>query len=269
MELHGTLGFLGFGNMGGAILGGLIKTGVLAPENAVVYDIDADKCAAAQGLGVSVAVSPDDLARRCSMLLLAVKPQSMDDALAQLKPGFSPATLVLSIAAGISIDYLRKRLGAEIRVARIMPNTPALVGEGAAGIALSENCTDDDGQAAQTIFEAIGVAVMVPEKAIDAVTALSGSGPAYFFYTVECLVSAAVAEGLNEDQATKLAAQTLLGAGRLLAESGEPASVLRERVTSKGGTTAAALAAFRDADLGGVLAAGVSAAAARSRELGA
>lgn len=254
--------------MGRAILEGLLEAGTLAPNNVAVFDVDAEKRKAAEALGVKVADSPAHLAELSDALLIAVKPQSMEEALAQLKPGLFPSSLVISIAAGISIAYLQERLGRDIRAVRVMPNTPALVGAGAAGIALSGNCTVEDAAIAETIFSAVGIAVTVPEDAMDAVTALSGSGPAYFFYTVECLVRAAVAEGLSEEQATRLAAQTLLGAGKLLTESGEPASALRERVTSKGGTTAAALAAFEAQGLERVLAAGVAAAATRSRELG-
>lgn len=254
--------------MGGAILKGLLQAGTLAPDNVVVCDVDADKRQAAAALGVKTVETPDQLAELSEIILLAVKPQGMDEALAALKGGFFPSALVISIAAGISISYIRDRLGKNTRVIRVMPNTPALVGAGAAGLALSDNCTDDDAALAQTVFNAVGIAVVVSESDIDAVTALSGSGPAYFFYAVECLVRAAVAEGLNEKTAARLAGQTLLGAGMLLMQSGEPASVLRERVTSKGGTTAAALAAFQEQGLDSVLAAGVAAAAARSRELG-
>jgi len=268
VTLQGKLGFLGFGNMGGAILGGLLAARVTDAADVVVFDIDAGKCAAAKALGAAVASSPAELARMSDILLLAVKPQHMDDALAQMKPGFAPVTLVISIVAGVSIAHVQARLGTDARVVRVMPNTPALVGAGAAGIALSDTCTEADVSVARAIFEAVGVAVTVPEAALDAVTALSGSGPAYFFYIVECLVRAAVAEGLSETQAMRLAAQTLLGAGRLLMQSGEPASVLRERVTSKGGTTAAALKVFQEQGLDRVLAAGVASAAARSRELG-
>ena len=157
----------------------------------------------------------------------------MDDALEQIKPGLAPRTPIVSIAAGISIAFITKRLGPEYRIVRVMPNTPALVHAGAAGIALGPNCTGGDEQIARAIFEAIGVVEVVDEKLIDAVTALSGSGPAYFFYVVECLVKAAQQHGLTEKQATTLAAQTLLGSGLLLRESGESAATLRERVTQR------------------------------------
>ncbi|HOZ50162.1 MAG TPA: pyrroline-5-carboxylate reductase [Candidatus Hydrogenedentes bacterium] len=268
MTWSGTFGFLGFGNMGAAILGGLLKSGTLAPGCVRVFDVDAAKCEAARAMGVAVVASEAELARACDALLLAVKPQNMNEALEALKSGFAAHTLVISIAAGISIAFIRKRLGDDVRVIRVMPNTPALVGAGAAGIAPSDNCTEKDKDVALTVFGAVGIAEIVPEQALDAVTALSGSGPAYFFYTAECLLRAAMAEGLDETAATRLVAQTMLGAGKLLTESGESAATLRARVTSKGGTTAAALATFEREGLERTLAAGVAAAAARSRELG-
>ncbi len=266
--LPGTLGFMGFGNMGSAILRGLIAAGAMRAENAYVYDVIPTKCMEAEGMGVKTVSTPEELARACDTLILAVKPQNMGEALDQLRPGIGSKTLAISIAAGISIGFIQERLGADTRVIRVMPNTPAMVNAGAAGFASSANCTEQDAAVARIIFGAVGIAESVDEPMIDAVTALSGSGPAYFFYVVECLVDAAVKHGLSTEQATRLAAQTLLGAGRLLKESGEPASVLRERVTSKGGTTAAALEAFRQGGLDKVLAAGVAAAAARSKELG-
>ncbi|MCL4694227.1 MAG: pyrroline-5-carboxylate reductase, partial [Candidatus Hydrogenedentes bacterium] len=158
--------------------------------------------------------------------------------------------------------------GAEFRVVRVMPNTPALVGAGAAGIAPSPNCTAADVETAHAIFRSIGVSEQVPESLIDAVTALSGSGPAYFFYLVECLSRAAVAQGLPKEQADRLASQTLVGAGLLLRDSGESATILRERVTSRGGTTEAALKQFECDEFPKLVESAVAAAVRRSRELG-
>jgi len=266
--LTGTVGFLGFGNMGSAILQGLISTGTLPPDKALIFDVAEERREAAGKMNVKSADSPEALAGAADILLLAVKPQSMAEALEQVKPGLKPDALVISIAAGISSGYIRERLGQNVRVVRVMPNTPALVKTGAAGIAMAENCTEADKAAAAAIFGAIGIAEFVPETLMDAVTALSGSGPAYFFFMVESLVQAAQAHGLEAREAANLAAQTLLGAGRLLVESGEAPSVLRERVTSKGGTTAAALEAFRAGGFEKVISAGVDAAVARSKELG-
>lgn len=263
-----VLGLIGLGNMGGAILNGLLDAKTLPPAQAIVYDVDPAKTVGAAAKGVAVAQSAAELAQKSGVVLLATKPQDMDSALDGIGPGLSDNTLVISIAAGISIGYIQARLGSQVRVVRVMPNTPALVNAGAAGMAFSENCTDEDTRAAATIFESIGIAERVPEQAMDTVTALSGSGPAYFFYLVECLVDAAVKLGLPEDQATRLAGQTLYGAGLMLNGSGESAATLRERVTSKGGTTAAALARFGDEGFARTVQAGLDAAAARSKELG-
>lgn len=267
-DLLGVVGFLGFGNMGSAILQGLITTGAITSSKAIVYDVAEERRAAAGKLDGRVAESPQVLAEASDVLLLAVKPQNMAEALDQIRPGLKAGTLVISIAAGISIGYIQGRLGRDVRVVRVMPNTPALVKAGAAGIAISESCTEADKSVARAIFGAIGIAEFVSEDMMDTVTALSGSGPAYFFYMVESLVRAAQAHGLDPDQATRLAAQTLFGAGQLLKESSDGPSVLRERVTSKGGTTAAALEAFRAGGFEKLIAAGVDAAVARSKELG-
>ena len=268
MALQGTLGFLGFGNMNSAILAGLLETGTLAVKSAAVYDPDPEKQQAAAQIGARLCGSAEELGAVSDVLLLGVKPQVMDDALGELKPGLKPGALVISIAAGVSTAFIQARLGADVRVARVMPNTPALVGAGAAGVTTSANCTPRDAGIAGTIFEAVGAAVTVPESAMDAVTALSGSGPAYFFYMVECLVKAAEAQGLGAGEARLLAAQTLFGAGQLLRESGESAATLRARVTSKGGTTEAALNSLAANGFEQIIAAAVEAAANRSKELG-
>ena len=266
--IKGNVGFLGFGNMGAAIARGLVDAQTASSRQVHIFDVDAEKQAMAQKAGFSIKESPEALARECDTLLLAVKPQMMAEALTPVKSALAPKTLVISIAAGISIEKLQAMLGMETRIVRVMPNTPALVGAGAAGMALSANCTEEDATIARIIFESIGVVEIVDESLIDAVTALSGSGPAYFFYMVECLVAAAQKEGLPLEQASKLAIQTAFGSGRLLQTSSDSPAVLRERVTSKGGTTFAALEAFRAHHFDKTIAAGVSAAAARSRELG-
>lgn len=268
MSLNGTLGFLGYGNMGSAILEGLLGKHVLNTSHVVIYDPEPVRQEAAQRLGIDIAETPEELTRRSDYLLLAVKPQIMDLALEQAKPGAKPDTLFISIAAGLGMKWFQERLGAEIRIARVMPNTPALVQAGASGIAFSPNCTPGDQEVVRRIFESIGVAEFVPEAAIDAVTALSGSGPAYFFLLVECLVRAAVAEGLEEPLARRLATQTLHGAGVLLKTSGERPADLRAKVTSKGGTTEAAVKYFESHGLQDLVNGAVHAAAARSRELG-
>jgi len=269
MSLQGCIGFLGHGNMGSAILEGLLSRGVIRADQAMAYDPDPERARAAEQLGATVAPSAEALAAAADTLILAVKPQIMDAALHGLAEVRKPTGLVVSIMAGISIARLQTRLGEGARIVRGMPNTPALVLSGAAGIALGPGCTDADAEAARQIFDAVGVTEMVDERDLDAVTALSGSGPAYFFYLVECLVNAAIAEGLAPEAASRLAAQTLYGAGVLLRESRESAATLRARVTSKGGTTEAALRRLHEGGFEALVREAVQAAAARSRELGA
>ena len=268
VSIPGSIGFLGFGTMGQAIAGGLIRAGAVPPERVFAFDVDPHKAEKAVGLGAGHVESPGALAEQSDILVLALKPQDMQAALESIAPDFTSDTLIVSIAAGISTAFIQSQLGKDARVVRVMPNTPALVGAGAAGISLSANCTPQDAQIAETIFKAVGIAERFPEDAMDAVTALSGSGPAYFFAFVEACVKAGAALGLPEDQASRLAGQTLYGAGLLLKESGEPASSLRERVTSTGGTTAAALDCFRERDLDGTVLAAMQAATERSKELG-
>lgn len=268
MSLQGSIGFLGFGNMGQAIGNGLIESGQIAPKQLVLQDLYTDKLSDYADKGAVIADSPADLASKSDVLILATKPQDMEAALESLGPSFQSDTLVISIAAGLSISFFQKYLGESARIVRVMPNTPALVGAGAAGYALSDTCSDSDEALVRTIFEAVGIGVEVPESAIDAVTALSGSGPAYYFYLVECFVNSGVELGLPEEQATELAIQTLYGAGKMLMETGEPAAVLREKVTSKGGTTFAALESFRSNHLNETIFAAMKAASDRSRELG-
>ena len=268
MAINKRLGFLGFGNMGQAIAGGLIERRTMSVEQLTAFDVDESKRQGAKALGMWVVDEAEALAEACDALMIAVKPQNAAEALEPLKGKLDTNVLIISICAGLSTGFFQETLGKDFRVIRVMPNTPALVGAGAAALAQSDNCTDDDMALATAVFESVGMVQVVPENAMDAVTALSGSGPAYFFYMVECLVNAAKQEGLTDEQATELAKQTALGAGKLLVESGESASVLRERVTSKGGTTEAALRTFKEKGFEATIQAGVAAAAARSRELG-
>jgi pyrroline-5-carboxylate reductase len=268
VTVPGVVGFLGFGNMGQAIARGLVRAGAIEPSQVLAYDVDASKTNTATAMGGRVAESADELARESQTLLLAPKPQDMRGALQSLNGGLRLDGLVISIAAGVSIRFIQDALGVQTRVIRAMPNTPAMVGAGATAFARSKTCTEHDAQVARAIFEAIGVAEDVPEELLDAVTALSGSGPAYYFALVEAQTRAGVGLGLPEAQAGRLAGQTLYGAGLLLHESGESAATLRARVTSRGGTTAAALETFESRGFGEMVSAGMTAAAKRSRELG-
>lgn len=263
-----SVGFLGCGNMGYAILAGMLQRQVLPSGRIVVFDPDPARRVAAQALGVAMIECPSELAARCGTLVLAVKPQVFNDALAGVPEAAAPNVRVISIMAGISIRSLRRRFGAGARIIRVMPNTPVLVGAGAAGIAHDENCLPSDIEAARAIFDAVGVSEIVPETMMDAVTALSGCGPAYCFYLVECMAVAAVSAGLPPETAARLAAQTLYGSGKLLLESGEAPAALREKVTSKGGATFAAMEHLRSRNFEWIVREAMRAAEDRAKELG-
>jgi pyrroline-5-carboxylate reductase len=266
-----SIAFIGGGNMAAALASGL--AGKVCPAgNIHVIDINQDGHAAWQARGMTTATAPNEALARCRVWVFAVKPQNMKDVVASTRQWLQDDTLVVSVAAGIRADTLAGWLGSPDapfkRLVRCMPNTPALVGAGITGLAALDGVSEADRELAATLLASVGQVVWVADDAaLDGVTALSGSGPAYVFLFLEALVAGGLKVGLTEAQAKQLALGTLAGATKLAAESTEPLAVLRERVTSKGGTTAAALAAFGDAGFGGIVEDAMAAAARRSREL--
>jgi pyrroline-5-carboxylate reductase len=252
---------VGGGKMGEALLGGLLAAGRDAASLAVVEPIGARRAELAEAFpGVAVSAEPVG----ADGAVIAVKPADVPAAI-----GATKARRVLSIAAGVTIATLEAAAGAGVPVVRAMPNTPALVGAGAAAIAGGTSAGDDDLAWAEAILGAVGTVVRVPEKLLDAVTGLSGSGPAYVFLVAEAMVDAGVLAGLPRATAEALAHQTLLGAARLLVESGDQPAALRAAVTSPGGTTAAGLRALEQHGVRAAFLDAVMAATARSHELGA
>lgn len=264
-----SIGFVGAGNMAEAIAGALIKAELAKPAQIVAADAVADRREVFAALGCTAVPANDEVAGRCDLLFLAVKPQQMRAVAEGLRDALRPGALVVSIAAGVSTGQLAGWLPAGCRVVRVMPNTPLMVGYGVTGFALGPHATEADAALVQTVFAAAGVAVRVGcEEELHAITALSGSGPAYVFRFVESLEEAGVGVGLSADAARVLAAGTVLGAATLLLQSGEEPGTLRERVTSPGGTTAAALASLERDDFVDIVVRAVRAAHARSIELG-
>ena len=260
--------FLGGGNMATALIGGMLATG-FEPESITVIERASDAGARlAERFGIRVVAEAAQAGLPADALVLAVKPQQMKEAVADLA-GRLGGTLVVSIAAGLRATDIARWLGGHRRLVRCMPNTPALIGAGITGL-FADPSVDGDGRAlAERLLQAVGATVWVDdEAAIDAVTAISGSGPAYVFHFIEALEAAAGAFGFDAATARKLAIDTVLGAARLAADSDEAPATLRERVTSKGGTTAAALEVMRQRDLMGLVAAATEAAERRGRELG-
>ncbi len=263
------LGFLGGGNMAEAIARGIIRAEVLAPGEMIASDPDPERRRVfLDALGVSAVAENERVVQHAPTVLVAVKPQQFDAAMAPLGGKFGPEKLVISICAGISTRHVEEVLAPETRVVRAMPNTPMLVGRGMAGICAGSCAAPDDLATAERLLGAAAEVVRVPEDLMDAVTAVSGSGPAYFFYLVELLADAAVEVGLSEDDARRLARVTFEGAARLLAESGEEAADLRRKVTSPGGTTEAAIRTFDALGLRNTILQAVKAARDRGRELG-
>ena len=263
------LGIIGAGHMAEALLRGAVGANVIDRSAVLAADPSLDRRRLlTSDLGITC-VEDNASAAACRRVLLAVKPQVMEAVLADIAPAVDAAATVISIAAGIRTAFIRDRLGGKGRIVRVMPNTPMLVGAGAAALCVGAGADESDLTWAERLFAACGSTVRVTEPMIDAVTAVSGSGPAYFFYLVEAMVEAGLAEGLSADTALALAVQTCTGAGRLLAESGEKPEVLRARVTSPNGTTQAAIEALDAAGVKDALVAAVRRAAERSRELGA
>jgi pyrroline-5-carboxylate reductase len=268
MSVDQTVAFIGAGNMAGALIRGLIGTGTVPADRIVAADPDRARLdALGSELGVRTAEDNAQALRSADVVVLATKPQVFPSVLPALGASLRPDALVVSIAAGISTKIIEGSLPAGARVVRTMPNTPALVGVGATAIAGGKHATDADLALVETLFQSVGLCVRVPESQIDAVTGLSGSGPAYVFAMIEALRDAGVREGLSEETSLQLAAQTVLGAARLLFEQNEPPETLRERVTSPGGTTRAGLDALEASGFAEVLAGAVRAATRRSNEL--
>lgn len=259
--------FIGGGNMASALIGGLQRQAAGAHEIAVV-EPGADKCAQLSVEFGVVAGFRMDLATGCDVVVLAVKPQQLREVAASLLPHLSPSTLVISIAAGIRLADLQRWLGGHEQLVRVMPNTPALVGAGVSGVYAVPAVGEAGRAAAQAILSAVGSVVWLDaEEQIDGVTAVSGSGPAYVFFFIESLQEAALAQGFDAEAARRLALETFAGAVKLALDSPDSAAVLRERVTSKGGTTERALAIMQQAGIKQAIVQGVAGAAERSREL--
>lgn len=259
--------FLGGGNMANALIGGMLKRGFAAADIDVVELNDEARQRLTDAFGVSCHSSAD-FAPAPDILVLAVKPQQMKDAVAPFVEKLGNA-LVISIAAGLDMAALSRWMGGHRRIVRCMPNTPALIGAGITGLCALPEVSGDERAAADRVLKAVGTTVWIDDEAkIDGVTAISGSGPAYVFLFIEALQQAAAELGFSAEQGRQLAIETVQGAAALAAQSTEPASTLRERVTSKGGTTEAALKTMAERGVKEGIVAGCHAAEARGRELG-
>jgi pyrroline-5-carboxylate reductase len=268
MQNDGKIGILGCGNMGEAIAKGMIFSGLVSARNLYVYDVDRDKVARLRDyLDANTANTSEELANQCDIIILAIKPQDIDDALKEIQHVMDASKLLVSIAAGTSIQHIKKFLKEEIRIIRAMPNMAAFVSAGVTAICSDDYATDEDMKFVKQFFMAIGDVVEVKEDLMDAVTAISGSGPAYFFYLAEMLERCAIEMGIDNDKAKLLAVKTAVGSALLLLDGDASAEALRRRVTSKGGTTEAAFRYFAEKGLDDVIRGGLDAARKRAKEL--
>ena len=263
------IGFIGAGNMGEALIRGILAAKLLPPKELVVMDLRAKRCEEMrERFGVSVAKDPAGLIRRCGTVVVAVKPQGVAGLLRSLSPADARGRLFVSIAAGIPVRVFLDALGEKAAVVRAMPNTPAQVMRGSTGLFYSPGVTKEQKAWAGKIFASVGTAVEFPrEELLDAVTALSGSGPAYVFLFIEALADGAVRSGMPREEAILLAASTVEGAARMVLETGTHPGALKDKVTSPGGTTAAGLAALEVGAFRGTVLEAVHAAWKRCREL--
>ena len=261
------IGVIGAGNMGQALVRGLVEKSVY-PQNISIYDVDAKKLAQVKKeFSVKIAKSGRQCASLADIVILAVKPQILQEAVKEIASGTDKNALVISIAAGVPIVKIESYFSKPLSIIRVMPNMPALVGAGMSAFSLGKHATAKHRKIAEAVLAAFGEYTQVPEKMIDLVTALSGSGPAYFFLLTEKMIEAGYEMGMKVDVAKKLVYQTAFGSGKVLAQSQEDPEDLIAKVASKGGTTEAALKVFQRKGFGKIIHDAVKAAYRRSIEL--
>jgi pyrroline-5-carboxylate reductase len=269
MSAQLTIGFLGAGKMASALARGFLRAELAAPAALVASDVyEAARQSFAQDTGANSVTSNLEVVQRARVLFIAVKPDQVAGLLAEIAPALTQEHLLISIAAGVTLKRMEDALPAGTKVIRVMPNTPALVGASASAYSLGKAAQKEDGALAQKLLASVGVALEVKESLLDAVTGLSGSGPAYVYLMIEALSDGGVAAGLPREVATRLAAQTLLGGAKMVLETGQHPGALKDMVTSPGGTTIEGIHELEKGQLRGTLMNAVRAASEKSRKLG-
>ncbi|WPD24813.1 MAG: pyrroline-5-carboxylate reductase [Candidatus Electrothrix scaldis] len=264
-----SVGMIGGGQMGEALIRGMIESGVAEPGNITVAEPMARRREYLENTyKVKAVETPAEVTEKSRVIILAIKPQIMEPVLRQYCAHLTGDHLLVSIAAGIPLAFIEQIAGTNMRIIRVMPNTPALVLAGASAMSGNENIKQEDMEIAQQIFSAVGTCIEVPENLLNAVTGLSGSGPGYVFTFLEAMIDGGVLAGLPRSVAEQLATQTLYGSAKLALETREPAAVLKGKVTSPGGTTITGIQALEEGGLRGTVMTAVEAATERSRFLG-
>jgi pyrroline-5-carboxylate reductase len=260
------LGIIGTGKMGQALVKGIKGSSAISAD-IFAYDIDYGSLRMAEKLGAQVCDSIEKVIKASDMIILAVKPQVLTSVLKQVSTAVHSNQVLISIAAGVTIDSISNAVNGTSKIVRVMPNTPALIGSGISAICVGEGLSDDEKQAVCSVFESVGEVVLLSEHLLDAVTGLSGSGPAYVYLIIEALSDAGVDAGLSREDARKLATCTLIGAARMVSETGLHPAELKDMVTSPAGTTIAGLRVLERGALRGLLMDAVNAAVKRCKDL--
>lgn len=267
--LHGkTLGIIGVGKLGEALISGLIKQGALKADDIVGSVFHEPSLKRVEGrLGIKVTLNNKELAKRCDVIILAIKPQNMDYVLREIKDVLTPGQLLISVAASVTTAFVEERLTKPVPVVRAMPNTPSVMNAGMTGLCLGKHAKPQDCSVSEAIFKCVGETVFVDESLMDGVTALSASGPAYFYVVVESLAEAGVKLGIPREISTLLAAQTMYGAAKMVLESKAHPALLKDMVTTPAGCTIDGLMELEEGKLRVTLIKAVVKAAERAREL--
>lgn len=260
------IGWVGCGNMGGAILHGALESGVISKDDAIVYDIKEEMMDKAKGWGAALGESDADVCGKCDIVLLAVKPQQAKEALAQCGEALDGKALI-SIVAGVTVERLRGMISGNARILRVMPNTPAMVFEGAFALCADNDLASEEMAAAEELFRSIGVVEKVPETLIDAVCGLSGGGPAYVAMFIEAMADGGVKQGLPRATAYRLAAQTCLGTAKMILDMDIHPGQLKDMVTSPGGTTIEGCEALEKGGMRGTVIECINVATEKSKQL--
>jgi pyrroline-5-carboxylate reductase len=269
MKKKKEIGFIGTGNMAEALIAGLLKVKFTSTDHIMAFDTDGERLRFVQKkYGIRKASGNSHLCSQCDPLIFCVKPQSMKEVIEDVADSLDPSKLLISIAAGVPLHAIETYACKQLRLIRAMPNINVLVQEGASALAPGNLATGEDLNLAKALFDCVGRSVIIPEPLMDAVTGLSGSGPAYVFLIIEALTDAGVHLGMTRPQALTLVAQTVMGSAKLLSDTGEHPALLREKVTSPGGTTAAGLYKLEEGGLRKILMDAVIAATQKSKELG-
>lgn len=266
--MNKTFGFIGVGNMATAIIGGMLESNFVAPENIFIFDSSVEKCSHFQSKGVSVCADNNDVVLNSDIITVAVKPQNYAEVLQQFRDIDCSNKVFVSIAAGISIDFVRSQLNQNVKVVRVMPNTPLLLSKGATALCPSTDMIKEEFEPVKAMFSLSGVVEIIEEEHMNEIIAVNGSSPAFFYLFAKAMADYAVSCGIDREKALNLICATYEGAAKMIRDSGDDIDTLIDKVSSKGGTTIEALNSFRENNIEKIIKDAMAACTKRAEELG-